>query len=81
MSGQPDLILQLAHLIADDLTKKGHENVEVRADALVSWNGRPVARLIDPDADLVSIRDVPWERTDWVLPAPSNSPRNHGIPR
>jgi len=81
MSGQPDLILQLAHLIARDLGEKGHGNVEVRADAMVAWNGRPRARLIDPDVDLVSIADVPWERTDWVLPCPSNSPRNHGIPR
>ena len=40
MSGQPDLILQLAHHIRDDFERRGQGPVEVRVDALVSLNGR-----------------------------------------
>lgn len=67
MSGQPDLILRLAHHIADDFMARGHEAVEVRVDALVSYNGRPMARLIDPDRDLTQVDDG-LGRADWILP-------------
>src|SRR5690606_12439915 len=43
MSGQPDLILQLAHRISDDFSKRLGGPVEVRAEALVSLNGRAVS--------------------------------------
>ena len=73
MTGQPDLILQLAHHIADDFRGKGLGPVEVRVDALVSLNGRPAARLIDPQADLSRIHD-------GVGPAPWILPRSDGPP-
>lgn len=72
MSGQPDLILQLAHHIAEDYRRRGLD-VEVRVDALVSLNGRPARRLIDPDRDLTRIRDG-LARADWILPAPTEPP-------
>jgi hypothetical protein len=73
MSTQPDLILQLAHRIRDDLRARGYADVEVYADAIVSLNGRPAARLIDPEVDLARVRDgiAPFE---WVLPEPRTSP-------
>jgi hypothetical protein len=79
MSGQPDLIVQLAKHIGEDLEQKGHRDVEVRADALVAWNGRPPAPLIDPEMDLLSVEDDPWETADWILSQPSNSPRRRGF--
>ena len=57
MSGQPDLILQLAHQIAADLEARGERGVEVRVDALASLNGRPLRRLVDPAIDLTTVRD------------------------
>ena len=72
-AGQPDLILQLAHHIADDLAARGYDDVEVRADAWVSLNGRPSARLIDPDVDLAAIDDGVG-MASWILPAPSGPP-------
>ena len=65
MSTQPDMILQAAQLIARDFASRGIE-VEVRADAFVSFNGRPYARLIDPDADLAAIARRPGPKP-WVL--------------
>ncbi|HRE88069.1 MAG TPA: HTTM domain-containing protein [Myxococcota bacterium] len=66
MSGQPDLILQLAHHIADDFRLRGHQDVEVRVDALVSHNGRPMAALIDPTVDLAKVSDG-LAKADWIL--------------
>jgi hypothetical protein len=73
MVGQPDLILQLAHLIAGDLARRGMHDVEVRVDALASLNGRPMQRLIDPDVDLTTIDDSLMPAS-WILPAPEGPP-------
>ena len=73
MSAQPDLILALAHHIARDFERRGEGPVEVRADALVSLNGRPAARLIAPDVDLTQVEDG-LSRATFVLPAPDGPP-------
>ena len=66
MAFQPDLILQTAHIIAEDFAERGYDDVTVKADAFVSWNGRPNARLTDPEADLASIAPGPGPKW-WVL--------------
>jgi hypothetical protein len=76
---QPDLILRLAHHIADDFTREGLRP-HVFVDALVSLNGRPAARLIDPSVDLASVRDG-LGKASWILPAPSVSPPRITPPR
>jgi vitamin K-dependent gamma-carboxylase len=73
ISGQPDLILQLAHHVADDFERRGLGPVEVRVDALVSLNGRPGAAMIDPRVDLTTVRDG-IGRAAWILPAPAGPP-------
>jgi hypothetical protein len=72
MSGQPDLILQLAHAIGRDLETRGYRGFEIRAITAVSLNGRTPAPMIDPSVDLLRIRDV-GTRT-WVLPVPESPP-------
>ncbi|HEX6244777.1 MAG TPA: HTTM domain-containing protein, partial [Polyangiales bacterium] len=69
MSGQPDLILQLAHHIARELDAHGLGPVQVRADALVALNGRPAQRMIDPDVDLARVQDG-LGKADWITPGP-----------
>ena len=73
MAGQPDLILQLAHHIAEEYRAKGHEEVEVRADVWASWNGRKPHRLIDGEVDLVKHQDSIMTPS-WILPAPDTPP-------
>ena len=73
MSGQPDQILQLAHMIARDLHAAGHTGVEVRTDALASLNGRPMQPLIDPGVDLTKIPDG-IGLASWITPAPAGPP-------
>lgn len=81
MSGQPDLILQLAHHIARDFEMRGHDDVEVRVDALVSLNGRRAVPMIRPDVDLAQVSDgvalMSWiERTPESHPLPAQRPRS-----
>jgi hypothetical protein len=73
MSGQPDLILELAHHVRDDFERRGLGPVEVRVDALVSLNGRRLAPLIDPTVDLSTVKDG-IGRASWILPAPEGPP-------
>jgi hypothetical protein len=73
MSTQPDLILQLAQVIARDFRRKLGRDVEVRAEALVSLNGRPAAPLIAPHTDLARERDG-LLRQPWIAPAPAGPP-------
>jgi len=65
----PDLILQHAHTIAAQFAARGLPGVEVRADAFVAYNGRPSARLIDPEVDLAREHDGLAPKR-WILPAP-----------
>lgn len=73
MSGQPDLILQLAHQIRDDYQARLGHAVEVRAEALVSLNGRRAARLIDPNVDLAAIQDS-VSAASWITASPRQAP-------
>jgi hypothetical protein len=72
MSGQPDMILRLAHHIADEHRARG-EDVEVRVDALVSLNGRPAAPMIDPDVDLTTVEDGLMPAS-WITAMPDGPP-------
>lgn len=73
MAGQPDLILQLARRIAEDFRARGMGEVEVRAEALVSLNGRPAQHMIDPTRDLARVQDGLLLKR-WLLPAPHTPP-------
>ena len=71
-AGQPDLILQLARRIGDDLHAKGYREFTLHAITRVSLNGRAPIAMIDPEVDLLTVRDL-GPRT-WVLPGPSEPP-------
>lgn len=64
MAGRPDMILQFSHYIAEILRKRGVSDFEVRANALVSLNGRKRQLLIDSKVDLASqprnLKSAPW---------------------
>jgi hypothetical protein len=73
VSTQPDMILELAHLVADDYARRGRGPVQVFADAQVSWNGRRRAPMIDPTVDLAAEHDGLAPKR-WILPAPISAP-------
>lgn len=72
MSGQPDLIIQLAHHIHDDCLRRGLGETEVRVEALVSLNGRPPASMMNPEVDLIRLPDT-WPPA-WWTPHPGGDP-------
>lgn len=67
MTGKPDMILELAHHIADDYRAKGYEDVEVYAKSLVEFNGRSMRYFVDTTVNLAAEKHslMPYS---WVLP-------------
>ena len=66
---QPGLILSTAHIVRDDFVSRGYDEIEVRADAFVAYNGRPAARLVDPDVDLARVNPGIGHKR-WILSPP-----------
>lgn len=73
MASQPDLVVQLARHIRDDLQRNGHRSVSVHAASRVSLNGRRSAPFIDPTVDLARVDDS-LDLRSIVLPAPDEPP-------
>ena len=71
MAIRPELIRQTAGFVAADFARRGIPDVEVRADAHASFNGRPNARLVDPDVDLTAV-SVGFGPRVWILAPPPN---------
>ena len=73
MAWRPDIILQFAHYLAGRETQPGHKRVEVRAEIVLSLNGRRAQDMIDPDVNLAEVQRS-------LLPAPwiTNSLRRGG---
>lgn len=67
MEGRPDMLLQLAHHVADRARQQGHPDVEVRIRALTSLNGRPAQDQIDPTVDLAAQPRSIWP-AGWIEP-------------
>jgi vitamin K-dependent gamma-carboxylase len=77
MTTRPDMILRFAHEIARRLRAEGwSEDLEVRAVAKASLNGRPMQYLIDPDVDLAR---VSWTLapSSWIVPLQPTPPADH----
>lgn len=70
---QPDLILQLGHHIGRDFEQRGLGPVEVRADTLVSLNGRAATPLVDARVDLMTLQDSS-RGSDWIAPPTEGPP-------
>lgn len=47
-------ILRLSHFFAEKIREEGYENIEVRANVMVSLNGRKLQYLVDPEVDLAN---------------------------
>jgi vitamin K-dependent gamma-carboxylase len=73
IGSRPDLILQFAHFLVEEATAAGYPNVEVRANVMLSLNGRPYARFVDPTVNLAEEHRT-LAHKPWVLPMPSELP-------
>lgn len=79
MAGLPDMIIQFAHHLAEEKRREGYPAVEVRAEVLVSLNGRRPQLLIDPSVDLAKVRRSMWPAR-WIVPLTEPLP-GPGAPR
>ncbi len=71
---QPDMILDLSHLVADDFNRRGLGPVQVYADSRVSFNGRADTPMVSPTVDLAAQEDGLGPKS-WILPAPTTKVR------
>jgi vitamin K-dependent gamma-carboxylase len=67
MESRPDMILQFAHHIADDLRRQGHAQIEVRARVTASLNDSSPRLLIDPTVDLAK-QPRTLLPSGWIIP-------------
>ena len=69
MAYQPDMLAAAARFVEAELLDGKSGDLEVRADAFVSFNGRPAARFVDPRVDLTAVSPGIGSK-GFVLPAP-----------
>jgi hypothetical protein len=74
MAARPDMVLQFAHFLAAEKRRQGHARVKVRAQALVSLNGRRRQFLVDPTVDLAAEKRS-LAPASWILPSTLPLPR------
>ncbi len=67
MATQPDMILQFAHFLAEELKRKGLVDPKIRAEATVTLNGQRSRPFTDPTVDLVHQKESFLPKT-WILP-------------
>jgi hypothetical protein len=66
MAMQPDMILQFAHFLGSHYEKMGLHQPEVRAEVYVTLNARPSRLIIDPERDLMKVKDS-FKPKDWII--------------
>ncbi len=67
--GQPDCILQFAHFLAADYSRRGLGRVAVYADSYVLLNRRPAYPIVAPTVDLAA-QPRTLALYPWITPAP-----------
>ena len=74
MSSRPLMILQFAHYLSDNMSKKLNRHASVFVTSSCSLNGRQAAELIDSKVDLSKVSYPFYKKADWILPL--NTPLN-----
>lgn len=66
MATQPDLILQYAHIIKQEVESRGLKNPIINAEVYVTLNGSRSRLFIDPKVNLAELEDG-LKHKDWIL--------------
>jgi len=67
LPGRPDMLLQFAHHLADEMSPAARPHMEVRAHTLVSLNGRKPQPIVAPNFNLAAApRNL--RHKEWILP-------------
>jgi vitamin K-dependent gamma-carboxylase len=79
MIGDPDMLLQFAHHLAEEEENAGRPRPRVYGDVSVSLNGRGRRPMIDPAVDLAAVsRSI--LPASWIEPGPRGVPPGDGNP-
>jgi len=65
MRGQPDMILQFSHFLAEEWRKDGYDDVEVRAQTMISLNAREPQPIVDPTVNLAA-EELTLANANWI---------------
>jgi len=66
MATQPDLILQYAHMIKQEVESRGLKDPIINAEVYVTLNGSRSKLFIDPKVNLAALEDD-FKHKDWIL--------------
>ena len=67
MSTQADFMIEYAHFLGAHFASQGHENVQIFVESFASLNGRPSQTYINPEVDLLSLKNDLKPR-NYILP-------------
>lgn len=65
LRSQPDMILQFSHFLAQEWREDGYDNVEVRAQTMISLNGRDPYPIVDPTVNLAA-EELTVTNASWI---------------
>ncbi len=77
MATHPDMILQFVRFLERRYAAAGYPNVEVRAEVMVSLNGRNPQPMIDAEVDLTKVR-LTLRPSPWIVPLYEPLPEQTG---
>jgi hypothetical protein len=80
MSTRPDMIIQFAHYLVEQMRLQGFPKVEVRAQVFCSLNGREPQFLVDPNVDLAQMPRT-LGHASWIMPLTEPLTRQSPDPR
>lgn len=67
-STKPDVIWQFSKYLKEKFRRNG-QDVSVFVDCMVSVNGKPYKRLINPEVDLANVSWETFKHSNWILPS------------
>jgi hypothetical protein len=67
VAATPDLLVHFAQFIGEGFRQSGHPNVQIKARALATLNGRDAQLLIDTAQDLMQI-ERSLAAASWIQP-------------
>jgi len=67
MGSRPDMILQFAHFLSEEVAKSLHKSDPIYVRSFTRLNGRPPQLLVDPKVDLSQeLRNL--RHASWIFP-------------
>ncbi|MET4108745.1 HTTM domain-containing protein [Hymenobacter sp. UYP22] len=69
LTDSPDLLLQFAHLLAQEYRQRGQQPTAIYCESRVSLNGLPAQPLVSPTLNLLSVQRG-LGHAPWILPRP-----------